>query len=90
MTVDLSAGTYRPTWKNRRRVIFASLVFTALEVAGVFVAGLLKIDLGNSQVAETIIGAAHLFAAGIIGSYVFGAVKDDSNLMGFLSKGKTP
>lgn len=75
MSVDLQAGTYRPVWKNRRRVIFGSLLY----IAGLnaYLAALGE----DTRVNETLAAGSLLLAAAIIGSYVFGAVWDDSNVL---------
>lgn len=59
------------TWKNRRRVIFSTLIFCALIVSYITVWGVDTIL--HRSIAEALI----LLAGGVIGSYVFGAVVDD-------------
>ncbi len=73
--VKTDSGTYRPTWKNRRRVIFGSLVFCA----GVI--GYLAGWGADTAVNETIAMGVLILAAAVIGSYVFGAVWDDKNVL---------
>lgn len=77
---DLSAGTYRPIWKNRRRVIFLSLLFCASMVTYLVIAG------EDTSLNETVVTGSFLLAAGVIGSYVFGSTWDDANLMQSLKK----
>lgn len=66
---------FEPSWKNRRRTIFASLIFCAFCVAYVMIWG-----ETDSRVHETIVWGAFLTAAGIIGSYVFGAAWENNHL----------
>ncbi|OOY22483.1 hypothetical protein BMI91_19570 [Thioclava sediminum] len=55
------------SWKNRRRVIFASLLFCAVFVAFVILRGH---DDALNQAALLYLTS---FAGGVVGSYVFGA-----------------
>lgn len=73
--MDTNTGTYRPIWKNRRRVIFGSLFFCA----GVTI--YLAAWGADTAVNETIAMGILLLAAAVIGSYVFGAVWDDRNIL---------
>lgn len=60
-------------WRRRRRVIYATLAFCALNVAYLNVAGTdtaLHQQLGMGLI---------ILAGSVIGSYVFGAVWDDHN-----------
>lgn len=70
---------YNPGWKMRRRTVFASLVFCAWAVAYSMHKTYGVDGCQDSRVAETVISSAFLLAGGVIGSYVFGAVWDDSN-----------
>jgi|TARA_A100001391_G_scaffold44812_4_gene26285 DMSO reductase anchor subunit len=60
-------------WKRRRRIIYAALIFCALEVAYLTVLGT------DSALNATIVTSLILLAGSIIGTYVFGAVWDDLN-----------
>ena len=55
-------------WKRRRRIIYAALIFCALEVAYLTVLGT------DSALNATIVTSLILLAGSIIGTYVFGAV----------------
>lgn len=65
----------RPSWKIRRRVIVATLIFCGVVVGWLAVAG------EDTRLAETIATGLILLAASVIGSYVFGATWDDANVM---------
>lgn len=65
----------RPSWKNRRRVVIATLVFCAAVVGWLVVRG------ASTPLNETIANGLILLAGGVIGSYVFGAAWDDLNVM---------
>jgi hypothetical protein len=78
--VDLQAGAYKPIWKNRRRVIFGSLVFCAAVVVYIVYKGV------DTRVNETIALAAFGLAGVVISSYVFGGAWDDRNFMESLKK----
>lgn len=66
-------------WKNRRRTIFATLLYCAGAVTYLIVRGE---DTGlNQDIASGLI----LLAASVVGSYVFGAVWDDSRKLGSAS-----
>ncbi len=67
---------FAPTWRNRRRVIFLTLLFCAGIVAYVTVWG----DPA-SRLHETVAWAAFGLAGVVISGYVFGAVIDDANVM---------
>lgn len=69
---------YRPVWKNRRRVIFGTLLFCAAML--VYLAGW----GADTQVNETMTMGLLLLAAAVIGSYVFGAVWDDKNVLAMI------
>lgn len=60
-------------WRIRRRVMFAALLFIAINVQYLIVLG--KPDGLRENIAVALIAAG----VGIIGSYVFGAVWDDNN-----------
>lgn len=61
----------RPSWRVRRRIITATLLFCALEV------GYLTLYGKDTKLHEAIVTGAFLLAGSVIGSYVFGAVWDD-------------
>lgn len=69
---------YKPTWTNRRRTIFGSLVFDALIVAAVITGWLFGIEV-NASVAA-IVSALVVKDLAIIASYVFGAAWEDIQL----------
>lgn len=60
-------------WKKRRKVLFASLAFIAVDVEYLLIFG--KDDGLRQNLAMALVGAG----VAIIGSYVFGAVWDDNN-----------
>ena len=66
----------KPSWKNRRRVIFCSLVFCALVWVYVLGSPLLNITL-MEKIAEVALTMSAFLAGSVIGSYVFGAVWSD-------------
>lgn len=72
MKNDRNAGG--PSWKVRRRIIIATLVFCAAEVAYLTIWG------QDTKLAEAIVTGAFLLAGSVIGSYVFGAVWQDLKL----------
>lgn len=70
------------TWKNRRRVIFSTLLFCA---------GVVFYLLGwgeDTKLNETIASGTFLLAASVIGSYVFGVVWNDNRKIGNSSTGQ--
>ncbi|MCK5600423.1 hypothetical protein KAR91_01035 [Candidatus Pacearchaeota archaeon] len=58
----------KPTWKNRRRYMLAVSLFCAATITYVLATQL------DTKPAETAVMFAFLTLAGIVGSYVFGAV----------------
>lgn len=60
-------------WRRRRKVMFGALIFIAVNLQYLVLFG--KPDSLRETIALGLIGAG----LGIIGSYVFGAVWDDSN-----------
>lgn len=60
------------TWKNRRRVIFATLLYIAVAV------GYLIWNGEDTGLHQDIASGLILLAGAVIGSYVFGAVWDDN------------
>lgn len=65
-----------PTWKNRRRVIFLTLVFCAGIVLYLTLYG------KDTRLHETIANGCLLLAASVIGSYVFGSAYENKTLAG--------
>ncbi len=65
----------RPSWKIRRRIIVATLLFCAGEIVYLTVWG------QDTDLAATIANGVLILAGSTIGSYVFGAVFDDRNVM---------
>jgi hypothetical protein len=60
-------------WRIRRKVIFATLLFCAVEVGYLTLAG------QDTQLHQAIATSLILLAGSVIGSYVFGAIWDDAN-----------
>lgn len=69
---------YRPIWKNRRRVIFGSLIMDCVFIFMVLVGWFLGFEV-NASVAA-IASALIVKDLAIIASYVFGATWEDINL----------
>ena len=67
----MSDPEFRPKWENRRRTIFATLVFCAGLV--IYIAGWGE----DTRLNETIVQFAFITAGAIIGAYVFGAAWED-------------
>lgn len=65
----------RPSWKIRRRVIWATLVFCAAVIGWLAVAG------PDTELNRTIANALIFLGGAVISSYVFGAAWDDMNVM---------
>ena len=65
----------RPSWRIRRRIIVATLLFCAGEIIYLTLWG------EDTSLAETIANGVLILAGSTIGSYVFGAVWDDRNVM---------
>ncbi len=70
MATDARQGT----WKVRRRIIHATLVFCALQV------GYLTFKGEDTRLNETLAMSAYALAGAVIGSYVFGAVFEDTRI----------
>lgn len=70
---------YRPVWKNRRRVIFGTLILDALVVAAVVV-GWFFYGLDISTPFSVVLTAIVARDTAIIASYVFGATWEDIRL----------
>lgn len=66
----------KPSWKNRRRYIFASFVIGAFMLIG----GTVAVLSGNmSDVSDLVTGGVALISL-ILTSYIFGAVWEDKSL----------
>lgn len=78
---DMAEGIPRPSWRVRRRIIFATLIFCAAEVFYLTVWG------RDTDLHETLANGALILAGSVIGAYVFGAVWDDANLLSSASRG---
>lgn len=63
---------YRPSWRIRRRVIFATLAFCAFWLSWIVVSA-----PPDSRLHETIALGLLGLAASVVGSYVFGAAWED-------------
>lgn len=74
-TDDMAEGLPRPSWRIRRRIILATLMFCAAEVLYLTVWG------RDTGLHETLANGALILAGSVIGAYVFGAVWDDANVM---------
>ena len=61
-----------PNWRVRRRIVHATLAFCGGIIVYVLTAG------QDSSVAEAAVSGAYLLAGAVIGSYVFGAVWEDT------------
>ena len=70
-----------PSWKNRRRVIFGSLIFCALTVSYTLWKG------DDTKIAETAISMAFIMGMSVVGSYAFAATWES---VGAAQKDKTP
>lgn len=73
----------KPSWAVRRRIIVATLLFCAGEI--VYLTGWGQ----DTDLASTIANGVLILAGSVIGSYVFGAVWDDRNVMA-MRKGEPP
>jgi len=66
----------KPTWKNRRRYIFASFVIGASMIGGAIYGAITGIDMDISYLVN---GGVALITL-ILTSYIFGAVWEDKSL----------
>lgn len=64
----------RPSWKNRRKVVFATLLFCAFCIMFIMFQG------NDTQVNQTIILGSFALAGSVIGAYVFGAAWTDISI----------
>ena len=65
----------KPSWAVRRRIIITTLLFCAFCVTYIMIWG------DDRPVMEVIVISAFGLSLSVIGSYVFGAVWDDKNVM---------
>ena len=65
----------RPPWTVRRRIVYLTLLFCAFCVLWIMIRG------DDRGVNEVIVLGAFGLAFSTIGSYIFGAVWDDKNVM---------
>lgn len=65
----------KPSWRIRRRIIVGTLLYCGAMVFYLAVWG------ESTSLAEAIATGLILLAGSVIGSYVFGAVWDDRNVM---------
>lgn len=65
----------KPSWKIRRRIVIATLLFCAFCVLWIMIRG------DERSVLDVIVMCAFGLAGSTIGAYVFGAVWDDKNVM---------
>lgn len=65
----------KPSWKNRRRVVFGTLAYCAVLVAYIVISG------NDTRLNETAVTGLLVLAGSVVGSYVFGAVWNDKNIM---------
>jgi hypothetical protein len=64
----------RPPWNNRRKVIFATLLFCA------FCVSYIMFDGTDSRIYETIVVGCFTLAGAVIGTYVAGAAWTDVSI----------
>lgn len=72
---------HKPSWRIRRRVIVATLLFCAGEI--VYLTGWGQ----DTNLASTIANGVLILAGSVIGAYVFGAAWDDRNVMAAMRRG---
>lgn len=65
----------KPSWRVRRRIILATLLFCGGEVAYLTIWG------SDTNLHSAIANGCLILAGSVIGSYVFGAAWDDMNFM---------
>ncbi len=70
----------RPSWRIRRRIIVATLLFCAGEI--IYLTGWGK----DTNLASTLANGAWILAGSVIGAYVFGAAWDDRNVLSAMSR----
>ncbi len=72
---DMAEGLPRPSWRIRRRIILATLIFCAAEVLYLTIWG------RDTGLHEALANGVLILSGSVIGAYVFGAVWDDSNVL---------
>lgn len=75
-------AVFRPTWRIRRRIVIATLLFCAAET--VYLTGWAT----DTELARTIANGIIILAGSVIGGYVFGAVWDDKNTMALAGRSR--
>ena len=75
-----SDGGWPYSWQNRRRMLWAGVLFCKLVIAYVIVTG------ATSSVAESAVMFSFVSLTSMIGSYVFGAAWQDVNHMRITGK----
>lgn len=78
------APRYTPSWKHRRRLVYAALLYCAGFVGYIILFG--EDSSLLAQIAIALIG----FAVTIYGVYVFGAAWDDRNVMRYAMMDAAP
>lgn len=68
----------RPPWTVRRRLVIATLMFCAFCITWIMIRG------DSRPVNEVIVMCSFGLAFSVLGSYIFGAVWDDKNVMSLL------
>ena len=68
----------KPSWKIRRRIVNVTLLFCASTIVWI----LWNADQG--ELYKLVVMCCFGLAAGVIGSYVFGAAWDDKNYMNMI------
>lgn len=73
----------KPDWRVRRRIIIATLLFCAGEIL------YLTVWAESTDLAQTLANGILILAGSVIGSYVFGAIWDDRNVMQAMRGGRS-
>jgi hypothetical protein len=63
-----------PTWQNRRRTLFTTLIFCAFVICYVMING------EDTRLNETLAQFAFITGASVVGSYIFGATWESIGL----------
>jgi quinol-cytochrome oxidoreductase complex cytochrome b subunit len=79
----MAEALQRPSWRIRRTIIVATLIFCAAEIIYLTIWG------KDTDLSSTIANGLIILAGSVIGAYVFGAVWDDRNIMA-MSRGRRP
>lgn len=72
---------FRPDWAKRRRVIYATLLFSAFCVSYIMFQG------NDTRINETIVYGCFTLAGAVIGFYVAGASWEDVNIHKWFQQG---